>query len=256
MSKESDTELIPSNCETESIRPVAKRESQWHLICRKIIKIALCLFILFITFYLGDFSGWTRCRLLTERSGVYVYDTQQKLEDYYKMVEREFIDYTGVGPGGYTEKKALDLLLSERPLVTVGPFAIFVDNGGKLSVREIQSLKQERGLLLPLVELKNDGQSKCLRLFSSSEKDRKVPRFSASLYYSEGGMYERSWFAVHREDGTFERVYIDTKGIGVFDIMCVFENGMQTTYHLNGLSWEKVEEGGYGTGVEMDDETP
>ena len=43
MSKESDTNLVPSNCEKEIVRNVAKRERTIDRRLRKIIKIVLCI---------------------------------------------------------------------------------------------------------------------------------------------------------------------------------------------------------------------
>jgi hypothetical protein len=115
-------------------------------------------------------------------------------------------------------------------------------------VHEVQSLKQEKGMLLPLLKLKNSEQSKRLNFFSSQEKGSPLPRFYAWFNYSEDGTYEKGSFAVHsEEDGSPKRMYIDSKGTGGFDIMNVFEHeaGVRFIYSLDGLTWELVDEHWY-----------
>ena len=97
--------------------------------------------------------------------------------------------------------------------------------------------------ILPLVELESREQSKILSFFSTVEKDWRLPRFASELIYSEDGIYKRGYFAVHGGDGgTAERVYFDSQGTGIFDIMDVYENGIRSRYHLNGLTWKQVDE--------------
>jgi len=43
------------------------------------------------------------------------------------------------------------------------------------------------------------------------------------------------------------RTYIDTKGIGFFDGMELFENDIQTTYLLDGFYWKQIAKKPYGT---------
>ena len=230
--------------ENEAICHIAGRKYTMFLVFRKIIKIVLCILILLLTFWAGDFRGWTRRGLLTEVDGVYVYDTQQKLENYYEMFEKQFCLEAGLPPASPKVREFIDKVRElGRPLVAVGPFRIFVDNeGDKFSVREIQ---HDQVLSFPLVELECREQSKYMEFTSSYETGLRLPRFRATFIYSEDGSYRKGCFAVQGKDVMFERFYVDTKGIGVFDKMRVFENSMQTTYHLNGLSWEKVDEQQY-----------
>jgi len=170
---------------------------------------------------------------------VFAYDAGQKLDNYYEMEERAYFDRTGMSPESPEAREWIAMLRkNERPLVEVGPFVVvFVDDdiGKRFSVRGAH-------LHTPLVELGVFEQSKHLHLLSSLEKNWKVPRFRANLHYLEDGTYEMGSFSILSEDGTLARRYFDLQGIGVFDIMHVFENGIRHTYHLNGLTWERVDD--------------
>ena len=158
---------------------------------------------------------------------MYLHDTEQTIEDFYKMTEV-------VSPECSEAGDMIALMGRDRPLVTVGPFTIFVNNDtGVFSVHDAQTL-------MYLVRLKSNEQSKYLRLASLLEKGWRVPRFSASLIYSEDGVYKEGIFSVVREDETHDRLYFDSKGSGVFDIMHVYENGVPVKYHLNNLTWERA----------------
>jgi len=209
---------------------------------RRLRKITLKMLTFFFVFSLGF--------ILSELRFTYQLDNSLQCawcgyEDIYTMLEREFSEKTGLP----LESPEVEEYMAEvrtlmemigQPLVAVGPFVVFVNHeGDKFSVHEMQSVKQEKGLLLPLVELKGSEASKSLHFTSSAEKGGRIPRFFAQLVYSEDGIYEKSNFSVHK-DGTFERIYYDDQGIGVFNRMVVFENGMMNTYSLNELSWEKT----------------
>jgi hypothetical protein len=104
-------------------------------------------------------------------------------------------------------------------------------------MREIQS-----SVFSPLVELENYEQSKRVEFISSLEKGWRLPRFRTHLFYSEGNIYEKGGFFIFEEDGMPVRAYFDTKGIGDFDSMLNYENGVPVKYRLNGLTWERVAE--------------
>jgi hypothetical protein len=234
MSKEKEfvAKPIPSDREEKIDRPVPERE---FTITMKFRKIALKTFVLLFVFFLGFILSELSYRDRLDGIHFYVFDTEQALEHFYREWERDFFDRTGVSPESLEARERIARVRSERPLVEVGPFVVFVNNdNGEFSVREIQPS------MLPLLELKSHEQSKRLTFISSLEKGWKLPRFYAQLFYSEDGIYERGFFGVIREDATRERVYLDTKGTGVFDIKYVFENGVRHQYRLNGLTWERV----------------
>jgi len=240
MPKKSDTKPIPSDCEAAAIGFVAERKYTIAMRFRKIaLKILVFLFVFCLGFILGGLRNIACHQMDDFHLFVSVYDTEQKLEDYYKNMERVNLDefeLSSESPGG---RMMISWVRENRPLVAVGPFIVFVGNDtGNFSVRETQSL-------IPLIMMEDDGQSKQLVLLSSLEKSYRLPRFRATLAYSEDGIYERGRFAVHRENGTLERLYSDSKGIGVFDVMHVFENGVQFTYLLNYLTWELASEQPY-----------
>jgi hypothetical protein len=236
--------------EKEAVLSVSGHEYAEATNLRKIIKIALCVLVLLFTFFLGDFRGWMRHKALTKIDDlcqqmddfhlfVYTYDTKQKIEDYNKWIGGVICDQMGLSP--ISSEFEATMREMGRPLVTVGPFTIFFvdsDDGssGRFSVRETQPN------VLPLLELEILELSKRLQLFSSVEKVWGLPRFHASLNYSEDGTYINGGFSVHGEDGRLERIYSDTKGTGVFDVMNVFENNVRFTYRLNDLTWELVGE--------------
>jgi hypothetical protein len=174
------------------------------------------------------------------RQMVYLYDTEQKVENHYKTLERKFLEDTRMPPES-PEVKKLNASVREhgRPLVAVGPFGVFAGNDGcQFSVRELQTQ-------FPVVELESREQSKSLLFLSSLEKDWIVPRFHAQLIYSEDGIYKKGVFSVHGKDGIPERTYFDTKGMGLFDVMYVHENGSIYIYYLDGLTWELASEKPY-----------
>jgi hypothetical protein len=106
----------------------------------------------------------------------------------------------------------LVMMRGERPLVIVGPFLIVVDSdSGKFSVRERQSCQ-------PLIELERQEHSKKLYFYSSQERNHPLPRFTATICYSDDGIYEhkKSIFHVHGEDEKFHRFYLDTGQWKVF----------------------------------------
>jgi len=177
-------------------------------------------------------------RHLLERIGVYAYNTQQRVDDFYAAIERQFSEETGF-PRESPEVREFMATARENlgwPRVAVGPFTVFVDNtGSKFSVHETQTL-------YPLVRLESHEQSKRLHLLSSREKDWLLPRFMATFTYSEDSIYKVGVFAVQGKEGTPERWYFDTKGTGAFDVMYAFENGMPTKYTLAERSWERADE--------------
>ena len=205
----------------------------------KLLKIALkilfCLFIFCLGFVLSEL------RYIDRMDGVhfYVYDTQQKIEDYHRRVILE-----GVSSEGREFKW--------RPLVEIGPFFAFhlVDSdSSRFSMHEKSSL-------MPFVQLESNEQSRKLSLFSSVEKGWGKPRFGAIFRYSKDGVYERGFFSVFRKDGTPERTYFDSRRIGVFDVMHVFEDGVRVTYHLNDITWERIDEGECDTETDVGDANP
>ena len=224
---------------------------------RTIIKIILCVLVPLVAFCLGFALSELRSSDQTEKmvsfqqpdqtdqiddfhQFVYAYDTEQKLENYYKIHEEQFFDKTGFPPESSESREFMAMVRENgRPLVVVGPFSVFVKDDGTFSVREMQI---QTGSISPLVELRIHEQSKYLTLFSSYEKGLRLPRFNAILRYSEDGIYKKGGFYISGEDGMPVRSYFDTRGVVVFDVMHVFENGNENTYHLNGLSWEKVTE--------------
>jgi hypothetical protein len=236
MSKEFDTKSNPSNCEVEAVRLVA---GQKYTTGRRFRKIALTTLVFLLVFCLGFILSELRCRDPMDGIHFYVYDTEQKVEDYWKESKKAFFDRTGLSPESPEAQKYMAKGRNGwRPLVEVGPFFIFLfEDGDRRWFTVIEMPSQ-----VLLAQLASDEQSKELRLFSSLEKGWKFPRFRYDFRYSKDGIYADGVFSVLREDMTPERVYFDTQGIGVFDAMYIYENDEQFTYYLNGLSWEPANE--------------
>ncbi len=231
MSKEFDAKINPSNCEAEAIRLIVGRK---HTRGRRFRKTALTILVFLFVFCLG-FILSESCKDQMDGIHFYVYDTEQKIEDYWKGKEKSIFDRIGLSPESPDAKKDMARRKNEwRPLVEVGPFFIFLSEDDDR--RWFTVLERQSQVLL--AQLVRDEQSKDLRLFSSLEKDWRFPRFRSHFRYSEDGIYAEGDFAVLRKDMTPERVYFDTQGIGVFDAMYVYENGEPFTYYLNGRSWE------------------
>ena len=86
--------------------------------------------------------------------------------------------------------------------------------------------------------MKCSGQSERWSLHSKREKGWNGARFQSVFSYSEDGVYEFGIVTVW-DKGRPVRVYFDTKGIGVFDRMDVYENDTRSIYDMKGFSWEK-----------------
>jgi hypothetical protein len=205
------------------------------------LKIAVCLLILCLGFTLGSWSHTARhqidnshwnyvaCRPLDGiHQHVFVFDTEQKIADHYKaMAARHRPECSFV-------RQIMARAGRDQPLVTAGPFTIFVNNDtDEFSVHESTSP-------LPLVELSRIGQTKFLRLHGLLEEGWTLPRFGGILTYSVDGVYRGYNMSLRGDSGTLTS-YTDSKGIGVFDTMSVVENGVRVTYRLNGLTWEPLE---------------
>jgi len=260
MSKEFDTKSIPSNCSEECVGPIIERE---FAIGRKLLKISLkiftCLLIFCLGFIMSELSYTVRHQQIEDPKDdfhqfVYVYDTKQKLEDYYKMMERAIFDELGLPPESSEARWQIDSIKRECPLVRVGPFIVFTssyDNPGRPGSREfsVDCLfdsshgKTSRSRLVSLTRQKpfrNLEPGQLLTFSSPLEKDWSTPRFCATLFYSNDGVYKKNGsFSVSGKDGLFDRTYIDSTGSGVFDTVSVVENGEWVDYRLNGLTWER-----------------
>ena len=244
MSKYSDTEPIPLDCEAKVVCSVTERKYTIGMILRRIIKVVMCAIILLLTFWIGDFRGWERREALIQRNGVYVYDTQRKLDTHYQNQEKAFLD-TGL-PSELT-RDAIDSMRSMRPLVVAGPVVVFLDDhSGSYEVYK-GNIDQPIATYDKTHE-KHDRQY----LYCKVEKGWEISRFTCGFTYSKDGIYENGLIAISGKDGLPVRIYRDTMGHGVFDEMRIYENDIEGLYHLNGLTWEKVDEQPFNDDQEMD----
>jgi len=198
--------------------------------CKITLKVLVVLLILCLGFFLGvwgesarhqtndfqyEFEHAFQCEFYP-----HVFNTTEKLEEYYTVMKGE----------GIADAKRV------CPLLYLGPLGFFVDSdSGEFSVRE------ELFTLIPTLALKSQEQSKHQKIGSLVEKDWTVRRFNAQFFYSTDGIYESGSFNVLREDGTPVRTYFDDNATGVFNRMEVLENDVPVTYHLNGLTWKRVD---------------
>jgi len=206
----------------------------------KIIKIALCIFVLLLVFCLGSLHGWVSREILTQKSGIYVYDMERKLDAFSKKIEKSF-ENLPPDEKGY----AIDLYSRRlRPLVHTGRIALFIDTiNGDYLVSEVREGRFDLGLLAISFLDPQESRTRSRLTFSSKiEEGWGVARFGSVLYYSEDNVYEKGSFSIHAKDGNSARTYLDTKGTGIFDEMRVQRNGIESLYRLDGLSWEKVAE--------------
>lgn len=134
-------------------------------------------------------------------------------------------------------KKFIEELKDKPPLAAVGPLIIFYNkNNGDYSVQERDRLK-----FITEWTTKTE-RTKWKRFSSKTEKGWLIPRTEYLIQYSNDYCYEKSTFFVFDKTGKVMRGYCDTNGDGLFDRMDIFDNGLQTAYSLNGLSYEKVYE--------------
>jgi len=201
---------------------------------RKIALIVLAFLAIFcMGFILSDLSYTARYQQTDEQIGdfhqhVYLFDTEQKIADHYKTME------TKQRPEYSFARQAMARRGRDQPLVTAGPFTIFVNNDtGEFSVHESQSP-------MDIVKMAIIGQTKFLRLNGLLEEGRSFPRFGAVLSYSVDSVYKRGSVSLSDDNRTL-RTFVDSKGIGAFDTMEIWENNVKTDYRLNGLTWERDE---------------
>jgi len=216
------------------------------------LKIAVCLLILCLGFILGSWSRTARhqidnshwnypeCNQIDDfHQFVYLYDTEQKIEDYYR-------DKLELHPENSSARSTIEFMRQrERPVAGVGPFIVFASNDNRtFSVARRCDLPQLQSSYLRLVTLSNSETLrsrepiKLLSFASLIEKDWSMPRFGASLTYSEDGVYKSGRFFVIGKDGRVSRTYLDNTGTGAFDTMWASENGEMFEYSLNDLTWE------------------
>jgi len=203
------------------------------------LKIRTCLFVLCsglaLGFLLSELSYTSRHPKVGKQVDdihqyVYLFDTEQKIADYYRAIETSW-----TLPECLFARQGMARRGRDRPLVTVEPFTIFINNdSGEVSVHESQSP-------MYLVRLRKIEQLKFLRLNALLEKGRELPRFGAVVTYSKDGVYKRSGVSLS-DDNSKLTSFDDSKGIGIFDTMEVWENGKKSIYSLNGLTWERSDE--------------
>lgn len=270
MRKAHNMKLIPSDSNGQrsgenTVQLIAKREPTISMrFSKKSLKIFACLLILCLVFALGfstsELSYTARHQQIAEKvdgvyQHVYLFDTEQKLDDFFRTngwvsfdelklhsqspEARAMIDYLdkiGLDIETPEAREIIDFMRREQPLVRVGPFVVFVNNGsGEFTVRE-QSTDSR------LIALKIYEQEKFMTLYSPLEQDWSFPRFNANFTYSENGVYKSGWFSVWQGERESARTYYDTKGIGIFDVMRFIENDEFIRYQLNDLTWDRVEE--------------
>jgi len=222
---------------TEKVdQPVAEYEFTIFL---RSFKVYLKILFVFFAFCLGFILSELRytssdpkdnvCQQIDDfRQYIYLYDTEQKIEDYFRV----YLDELGLHPESPQGRSRIDFMRRlARPLVRVGPFVVFANNdNSKFSVREQFSP-------FALVELQSHEQTKRLILTGLAEKDWKLPRFSTQLTYSEDGIYKGGIFSVYKKKG-WRNSYFDNNGSGVFDRMNISNNDGMFRYRLNDLTWE------------------
>ena len=217
--------------------------------CKIAMKILIVLCIFCLGFIISELSytarhqindvhlNYQECDQIDDfHQFVYLYDTKQKLEDYYKTMKEVF---------GSESIKARSLMNSrtyERPLVKIGPIVVCAStNTNGLYVRATSN----RSVLMSLESSTLEGgepSNKLLVLSSFPEKDLGVPRLNAYFSYSADDIYLGGNFGVYSEGGE-NYSYFDFDGSGRFDIMqkIDYENGVLLTYRLNGLTWEPLD---------------
>jgi hypothetical protein len=200
--------------------------------------------VLSIIFYLGYGFGTLT---VTSRQGarnVYVFDTFQKIKNYQNTWKEILLRDTNLSPDSPAITHYIDYLETRPPLAVVGPlFVCFNNENGNYLVCE-------ENLHKPLVEwVTNPDLSISMKFCSKIEHAWQFPRIENRLSYSKEGCYEKGGILFFGQDGKLLRIYFDTKGNGIFDRMDTFINGIQTTYYLKELSYEKIIEKPYRTSL-------
>lgn len=163
---------------------------------------------------------------------IYFYDSQKKIDQWFR--EAEQMDTVYLDSLSAEEKK--DSLIEFRkniPLVVIDQFAIFQNSStGGYQITE-------RNPNRPIAEfsIENSGQV-TRRLDSRVLEDSMLPHATAFFTYAKDGSFVKGLYSTANQDGTTNRIYIDTKGLGLFDTMIINERGKRVVHEMNGMTWE------------------
>jgi len=162
---------------------------------------------------------------------VYLYDTEEKIEDYHRVYLAEL----GLFPES-PQGRLFRGMLRERPLARVGPLVVYASNDNHSFIIRNNSPRSS------LVELYDHEQIKRMSLADLREKGYKFYQIAVRFNYSDDDVYTGGSYHLNTRDGrSIDRTYYDNTGSGDFDTMWVVEDGMFVVYRLNGLTWEREE---------------
>ena len=210
---------------------------------KKTILCSLCLSIFLFGIGVGVFfeSLSTRAQRQFIENNIYLYDTQEKIDQWFQKVKKSLIDLE-VSPNFSDEEQTrlFEDLKKFVPIAMVGKIGIFYNRDAD------GYLLCEGGIHKPIAEFavtaKNDAQE-YRRLDSRVLEGSIIPHATIYFIYDNEGSYVKGGFFVNNRDSTLNRIYVDTNGDGLFDTMYVNDNGNRVIYEMEGMTWTKRESG-------------
>ena len=202
---------------------------------RKTILCILCLFIFLCGIGIGTLLEHpaTRAQRLFVKNSIYIYDTQEKIDQWFRSVEKNFDDPSL----SWSQKEYEDELKKFKkniPVAVVGKIGIFHNN----DTGEYHLV--EHGFHKPIARLGIFHNGLEFRQVDSKVLENSiVPHATISFGYDKDGSYTRGTYIVQNKDTTIDRIYVDSKGTGQFDQMVVVENGKPVKYEMVGMTWTK-----------------
>ena len=205
---------------------------------KKIILCILCLFMFLCGIGIGAFLEHpsTRAQRLFVENNIYLYDTQEKIDQWFRDFEGNFVDASiDMNLSKEEQKELLEKFKNDIPIAIVGKIVILHNNGTggyQLFENGCGNPIAELGVYRPGREFR--------RVDSRVLGDTMMPHAIIFFNYDEEGAYVRGSYMVMNKDSTINRIYIDSDGTGQFDQMIVSDdNDAPIRYRMKGMTWTK-----------------
>jgi len=209
-------------------------------ITKSVILCVLCLFL-----FLGGITVGRRlqCSVLLKQeqfnrlNNIYLYDSQEKVEQWFRDMEDASRDWLG----GLSEDEREEVLAEFRaniPLAVIGQLCIFHDH-----IKNCYSICERTNPTNIFVKSYWDNTGiRELYFHSKTSKGWVLPHTTCSFDYNEDGTYVCGTYITVFQDGSINRFYTDTKGNGQFDRMTILsEDGSPVVYEMKNMTWTKIE---------------
>jgi hypothetical protein len=135
-----------------------------------------------------------------------------------------------------TLKKSLESLKERPPRIIIGNMIICCDKDNL----NYSIMRNDFPYLLPLLEWTEGNNDVAINFSSVVEKEWILSRFSGKFSYSKEGYYKGSCLLFAEPPGKNCKLYRDSTGNGIYDIMYQAHDNVVTRYRINGTIFEKI----------------